>query len=103
MKTKLSTVKIAVQQGVSLTEAMRNTGLYESMLIQMVSAGEKSGSLDKMLGNVTNYYKEKFDDIIDNISSYVEPILLLFMAAMVLLMALGIFMPMWDLGKAVKN
>ncbi|MCI6641722.1 MULTISPECIES: type II secretion system F family protein [Campylobacter] len=103
LKTKLSTVKIAVQQGVSLTEAMRNTGLYESMLIQMVSAGEKSGSLDKMLGNVTNYYKEKFDDIIDNISSYVEPILLLFMAAMVLLMALGIFMPMWDLGKAVKN
>ena len=103
LKTKLSTVKIAVQQGVGLTEAMRNTGLYESMLIQMVSAGEKSGSLDKMLGNVTNYYKEKFDDIIDNISSYVEPILLLFMAAMVLLMALGIFMPMWDLGKAVKN
>lgn len=103
LKAKLSTVKIAVQQGVSLTEAMRNTGLYESMLIQMVSAGEKSGSLDKMLGNVTNYYKEKFDDIIDNISSYVEPILLLFMAAMVLLMALGIFMPMWDLGKAVKN
>ena len=49
LKTKLSTVKIAVQQGVSLTEAMRNTGLYESMLIQMVSAGEKSGSLDKML------------------------------------------------------
>ena len=103
LKTKLSTVKIAVQQGVSLSEAIRNTGLYESMLIQMVSAGEKSGSLDKMLGNVTNYYKEKFDDIIDNISSYVEPILLLFMAAMVLLMALGIFMPMWDLGKAVKN
>ncbi|MBO7475770.1 MAG: type II secretion system F family protein, partial [Campylobacter sp.] len=96
-------IKVAVQQGVSLTDAMRNTGLYESMLIQMISAGEQSGSLDKMLGNVTNYYKEKFDDIIDNISSYVEPIMLFFMAGMVLLLALGIFMPMWDLGKAVKN
>jgi type II secretion system protein len=92
-----------VQQGVSLTEAFNNTGLYESMLIQMISAGEQAGNLDKMLGNVTDYYKEKFDDIIDNISSYVEPIMLFFMAGMVLLLALGIFMPMWDLGKAVKN
>ena len=73
------------------------------MLIQMISAGEKSGSLDQMLGNVSDYYKMKFNDIIDNISSYVEPILLLFMAGMVLLLALGIFMPMWDLGKAVKS
>ena len=103
LKGKLATIKVAVQQGVSLTDAMRNTGLYESMLIQMVSAGEQSGSLDKMLGNVTNYYKEKFDDIIDNIASYVEPIMLFFMAGMVLLLALGIFMPMWDLGSAVKN
>ncbi|WP_298104096.1 type II secretion system F family protein, partial [uncultured Campylobacter sp.] len=103
LKEKLSTVKIAVQQGVSLTEAFNNTGLYESMLIQMISAGEQAGNLDKMLGNVTDYYKEKFDDIIDNISSYVEPIMLFFMAGMVLLLALGIFMPMWDLGKAVKN
>ena len=87
----------------SLTEAFNNTGLYESMLIQMISAGEQAGNLDKMLGNVTDYYKEKFDDIIDNISSYVEPIMLFFMAGMVLLLALGIFMPMWDLGKAVKN
>lgn len=103
LKSKLSTVKIAVQQGVSLTDAFRNTGLYESMLIQMISAGEQSGSLDRMLGNVSDYFKVKFDDIIDNISSYVEPILLFFMAGMVLLMALGIFMPMWDLGAAVKN
>ncbi|MDA3042986.1 MULTISPECIES: type II secretion system F family protein [unclassified Campylobacter] len=103
LKEKLSSVKIAVQQGVSLTEAFENTGLYESMLIQMISAGEQAGNLDKMLGNVADYYKEKFDDIIDNISSYVEPIMLFFMAGMVLLLALGIFMPMWDLGKAVKS
>ena len=103
LKRKLSTLKVAVQQGVSLTDAFRNTEIFESMLIQMISAGEKSGSLDQMLGNVSDYYKMKFNDIIDNISSYVEPILLLFMAGMVLLLALGIFMPMWDLGKAVKS
>lgn len=98
----LSMVKISVERGISLTEALQNTQLYESMLIQMISAGEKSGSLDTMLSKVTDYYKDKFNDIVDNISSYIEPILIGFIAGMVLLIALGIFMPMWDLGKAVK-
>ena len=103
LKVKLGTVKVAVQQGVSLTDAFRNTEIFESMLIQMISAGEQSGSLDTMLKNVADYYKMKFNDIIDNISSYIEPLLLFFMACMVLLLALGRFMPMWDLGSAVKN
>ncbi|RAZ25700.1 hypothetical protein CHL9426_01025 [Campylobacter hyointestinalis subsp. lawsonii] len=69
IKDKMSNVKISVQQGNSLNSAFRDTKLYESMLIQMISAGEKSGSLDSMLEKVTDYYKDKFDNIIDNISS----------------------------------
>ena len=100
---KLATIKIAVSRGVSLTEAFRDTQLYESMLIQMLSAGEKGGAIDAMLEKITDYYKAKFSDLVDNISSYVEPIMLLFMAGMVILLALGIFMPMWDLGNAVQG
>lgn len=103
LKQKLSSVNISVQRGVSLTDGFRETGLFEGMLIQMIHAGERSGTLDKMLDKVTNYFKSRFNELIDNISSYIEPILLGFIAAMVLLMALGIFMPMWDLAKAVKN
>jgi general secretion pathway protein F/MSHA biogenesis protein MshG len=103
LKRKLSAVKISVQRGISLTEAFRDTGLFEGMLVQMIQAGEQSGTLDKMLEKVTNYFKSRFNQIIDNIASYIEPILLGFIAAMVLLMALGIFMPMWDMAKAVKN
>ena len=73
------------------------------MLVQMIQAGEQSGTLDKMLEKVTLYLKSRFNQIIDNIASYIEPILLGFIAGMVLLMALGIFMPMWDMAKAVKN
>ncbi|CUU68474.1 type II secretion system F family protein [Campylobacter hyointestinalis] len=102
IKDKMSNVKISVQQGNSLNSAFRDTKLYESMLIQMISAGEKSGSLDSMLEKVTDYYKDKFDNIIDNISSYVEPILLVFIACAVILLGLGIFMPMWDMTNAVK-
>ncbi|MFL1707006.1 type II secretion system F family protein [Campylobacter sp. MOP7] len=100
---KLSTVKIAVQRGISLTEAFRDTGLYEGMLIQMISAGEQSGSIDSMMEKVTDYHKAKFNDLVDNISAYIEPILIGFIAVMVVFLALGIFMPMWDLASAVKN
>lgn len=103
LKKRLSAVKISVQRGISLTESFRDTQLFEGMLIQMIQAGEQSGTLDKMLEKVTLYFKSRFNEIIDNIASYIEPILLGFIAAMVLLMALGIFMPMWDMAKAVKN
>lgn len=100
---RLSGVKILVGRGVSLTDALKETELYEGMLIQMIGAGEQSGALDAMFEKVTDYYRMKFNDIIDNISSYIEPILLVFIAGMVILLALGIFMPMWDMAKAVKN
>ena len=103
IKRRLSGVKVLVGRGVSLTEAFRDTNLYENMLIQMISAGEQSGSLDDMTGKVTDYYRMKFNDIIDNISNYIEPILLIIIAVMVLLLAVGIFLPMWDLSKVVKN
>lgn len=103
IKNKLSFVKVSVQRGVTLTDAFAETGQFEGMLIQMIKAGEQSGTLDNMLEKVTDYFKSKFDELVDNLSSYIEPILLLFIAIMVLWLALGIFLPMWELGSAVKN
>ncbi len=103
IKYKLSTVKIEVERGTSLTEAFEKTGLFEGMLIQMIKAGERGGALDQMLDKVSDYYKAKFNHIIDNLSAYIEPILIGFIAGMVLMMALGIFLPMWDMASAVKN
>jgi type II secretory pathway component PulF len=103
IQEKLSFVKISVQRGISLTESFRETALLENMLIQMIQAGEQSGTLDTMLSKVTDYYNSRFSEIIDNISSYIEPILLLCIGAMVLLLALGIFLPMWELSSAVKG
>jgi type II secretory pathway component PulF len=103
IREKLETVNANIGRGMSLTEAFGQTGLFENMLLQMIKAGEASGQLDKMLGKVTEYYNMRFQDIIENLSSYIEPIMLFFIAGLVLLMALGIFLPMWDLGQAVKN
>lgn len=103
LAAKMLMVKTRIQAGNALASSLRDTNLYEGMLIQMVAASEKGGSLDEMLIKIMEYYKEKFDDVIDNISSYIEPILLVFMAGMIVLIALGIFMPMWDLASAVRG
>ena len=102
LRERLESVKISVSRGNSLSSSVAATELYENMLVQMIAAGERSGNIDAMLARITAYYKDRFNNILDNISAYIEPILLVFIAGMVILMALGIFMPMWDLAKAVK-
>ena len=103
LKEKLESVKVSVSRGVSLTEAFKDTGVFENMIIQMISAGESSGQLDNMMRKVTDYYRMRFNYILDNMSSYIEPIMLAIIAGLVLLLALGIFLPMWDMARAVKG
>jgi len=103
MQEKLLTIRQAVEKGSSLHEGMADTGLFENMIIQMVSAGESSGQLDAMLEKVTEYYKMRFDAIIDGLAEAIEPIMLFFIASLVLLLALGIFLPMWSLGDAAQG
>jgi len=103
IKEKLLTVNANIGRGMSLADSFEQTGLFENMLLQMIRAGEAGGQLDAMLGKVTDYYDMRFQDIIDNLASYIEPIMMFFIAGLVLLMALGIFLPMWDLGSAVKH
>jgi len=103
IKEKLLTVNANIGRGMSLADSFEQTELFENMLLQMIRAGEAGGQLDQMLSKVTDYYDMRFQDIIDNLASYIEPIMMFFIAGLVLLMALGIFLPMWDLGSAVKN
>lgn len=103
LKQRLSSVRLAVEKGSSLNEGLKETRLFENMIIQMVSAGEESGTLETMINKVASYYKMRFDAIIEGISEAVEPIMLVILASMVILLALGIFLPMWDMGNAVHG
>lgn len=102
IREKLESVALNVGRGSNLAQAFTDTQLLENMLIQMLKAGETSGTVDAMIGKVADYYDMKFQHLLDNMSSYIEPIMLAFIAALVLLLALGIFMPMWDLAQAAK-
>jgi general secretion pathway protein F len=103
LKARLTTIRNSVEKGSTLHEGLEETGLFENMIISMVSAGEQSGQLDTMLNKVTEYYKMRFDKIIDGLQEAIEPIMLAIIAAMVLLLALGIFLPMWSLGDAAMG
>lgn len=103
LQERLLSVRSAVEKGSSLHAGLAETKLFENMIIQMITAGESGGQLDAMLQKVMEYYKMRFDAIIDGLSDAIEPIMLFIMAAMIILLALGIFLPMWDLGNAVMN
>jgi len=102
IRSKLESINVNIGRGVSLSESFELSGLFDNMLLQMVRAGESSGQLDRMLKKVRDYYDMRFQNLIDNISAYIEPIMIAMIAGLVLLLALGIFMPMWDLGKAAQ-
>jgi len=103
LKRKLQSVINTVEKGSTLNKGLEETGLFENMIIQMIRAGEESGTLDTMIKKVAEYYKMRFDAIIDGLSEAIEPIMLLIIASMVILLALGIFLPMWDMGNAVQG
>jgi len=102
IRKQLESININIGRGISLSEAFNQTELFDNITIQMIRAGEGSGQIDRMLDKITDYYDMKFQSLIDNLSAYIEPIMLALIAGLVLLLALGIFLPMWDLGKAAK-
>ncbi len=103
LQERLLTVRQTVEKGGTLHDGLAETGLFENMIIQMISAGETSGQLDSMMEKVMEYYKMKFDAIIDGLSEAIEPIMLIIIASMVIMLALGIFLPMWEMGNAVQG
>jgi len=69
----------------------------------MVAIGEQTGKVDSLLLSVADYYDRESGYMIKNLTTYIEPILILILAIMVLIMALGIFMPMWNLIRVFKQ
>ena len=69
----------------------------------MIAVGEETGQVDEMLDEVADFYEREVEHDIDNLSAAIEPILIVAIGLMVLVLALGVFLPMWDLSTAVKG
>ncbi len=103
MKRKIKVIITGINQGRTFADVLKETELVNYIALRMISAGEQSGELDVMLENASEYYSDRFENVIENMQAAIEPIMLTAIASMVLLIALGIFLPMWDLAEAAKN
>jgi len=82
---------------------MAGTMVFPPMVTQMVAVGEETGALDDMLTKVADYYDLEVEYAIKNLSTTLEPVLLVFLAGGILFLALGIFLPIWDMMKVMKR
>lgn len=100
---KLEDMCGSIERGESLMRSAANTGLFTPLVLQMLAVGEETGMVDQMLKEVSDFYEREVAHDLKGLTSAIEPILVVFMGVMVLTLALGIFMPMWDLSTAVKH
>ncbi len=94
-------IKDEVSQGTQLQTSMRNTGLFPSMAIQMISIGEESGSLDAMLGRVADFYEAEVDNAVDALTSLLEPIIMAVLGVLVGGLIIAMYLPIFKLGSVV--
>jgi MSHA biogenesis protein MshG len=95
--SKLYRMRIGIEKGDSISRMAKSTGLFPPLVIQMILVGEESGNIAEMLQEVANFYEGEIDAELKTLSSVIEPFLIVVIGIMVLVLALGIFLPMWDL------
>ncbi|WP_299569241.1 type II secretion system F family protein [uncultured Shewanella sp.] len=94
-------VRQEVMSGMQMNVAMRTTGLFPDMLIQMVMIGEESGGLDDMLNKVANIYEMQVDDAVDGLSSLIEPIMMVVIGTLVGGLIVAMYLPIFQMGNIV--
>jgi MSHA biogenesis protein MshG len=87
----------AVERGEPMARAAASVGMFPPLVLQMIAVGEETGALPDLLEEVAGFYEREVDHTVKNLSSAVEPILIVFVGGMVLVLALGVFLPMWDM------
>lgn len=103
MAKKIEGMRETVERGETVLKAAMAAGVFTPIVLQMIAVGEESGSLDEMMQEIAELYQREVEYELKTLAQQIEPILVVFLGAMVLVLALGIFMPLWDLGKAAKG
>ena len=98
----LNQIQQSVNEGKGMSAAMKNSKLFAPMVVQMVEVGEHSGKTDELLAYTAEYYEDQANLMIKNLSVLIEPMLIMVLGGMVLMLALGVFLPVWDLVNVVR-
>ncbi|MDD0842152.1 type II secretion system F family protein [Pseudomonas sp. Gutcm_11s] len=92
-----------VERGEALTRTASASGLFTPLVLQMMAVGEETGALDDLFVEVADFYEQEVDYDLKQLASAIEPILIVAMGLMVLILALGVFLPMWELASVAKG
>jgi len=100
---RIEQMRDGIERGESISRCAAATGVFTPVVLQMISVGEETGELDSLLFEIAEMYERDTDYSIKGLSAAIEPILLAVIAVLVLLLALGVFLPLWNLGQAAMG
>ena len=103
LSSRIEQMRDGVERGESITRTATAANVFTPIVLQMIAVGEESGSLDDLMDEIAQMYEREVDYELKTLSSQIEPILITFLGIMVLILALGIFLPIWDLGQAALH
>jgi MSHA biogenesis protein MshG len=96
---KLEAMREAVERGDTILRAAAASGVFTPVVLQMIAVGEETGAIDELMEEIAELYSNDVQYELKTLSQQIEPILIIFLGALVLLLALGVFLPLWDLGR----
>lgn len=94
---KIRTIRAGVERGEGLYQTHLVSGMFTPLVLQMIAVGEESGQVDALLAEVATFYESEVEYDVKQLSDRIEPIMIIMMAGFVVVLALGIFLPMWDM------
>ncbi|WP_332856130.1 type II secretion system F family protein [Duganella sp. S19_KUP01_CR8] len=97
--SRVEQMRDGVERGDSILRTSMAANVFTPIVLQMIAVGEESGSLDDLMDEIAQMYEREVDYELKTLAAQIEPILITFLGALVLVLALGIFVPIWDLGK----
>jgi MSHA biogenesis protein MshG len=103
MAERILSMRKNIEKGESLSRVASSSKMFTPLVLQMISVGEETGRVDELLAEVAEFYEREVDYDLKSLTSKIEPILICIVAGMVLVLALGIFTPMWDMMGAIKG
>jgi MSHA biogenesis protein MshG len=103
MGSRILLMRQNIERGESFSRVAQSSELFTPMVLQMISVGEETGQVDELLAEVASFYEREVDYDLKSLTAKIEPILVAVVAGMVLVLALGIFTPMWDMMSAIQG
>jgi MSHA biogenesis protein MshG len=92
-----------VERGETIARTAQATGMFPPLVLQMITVGEESGAVDELMAEVADYYEREVDYDLKNLSAAIQPLLIIGIGALVFILALGVFLPLWELPRAVMG